>query len=177
MTIGELLERTRAGGVATAELTAARGGAGTVRFVGTCDFARGVTTLERVAEEDLRPMWIELAGDVVARTAGGEPEARVVDPGWAGRDAGRSAAGLLGVLDGLADVAVEPGGSVDVPTRAPVSWAQALVVHVTGIPVPRGSLHVGADDAGRLAELEVRPRRVLRRGPAVSHTLRLRDWR
>lgn len=176
MTVGEVLERTRAGGVAHVELVAARGSAGMVRFVGTCDFARGITTLERDAPE-LRPLWVELIGDEVGLTAGGEPEQRVVDEDWAGRDVGRSAAGLLALLESAADH--EVGGPV--PAAQPEQWVRSVVLHVTGIPLPNGrraaALQVSADGEGRLHELEVTERRLLGGAPRVTHALRLTDWR
>lgn len=176
MTVGELLERTRAGGVARAELVAARGSAGMVRFTGTCDFARGITTLERDAPE-LRPLWVELIGDEVGRTAGGEPEQRLVDEDWAGRDLGRAGAGLLGLLEPAAAQAV----TAPVPAREPERWVRAVVLHVTGIPLPSGrraaALRVTADAEGRLHELDVTERRLLGGAPRVTHALRLTDWR
>lgn len=176
MTVGELLERTRAGGVAHVELVAARGSAGMVRFVGTCDFARGVTTLERDAPE-LRPLWVELTGDEVGLTAGGEPEQRVVAEEWAGRDVGRSAVGLLALLESAAD---QPADAA-LPAAQPERWVRSVVLHVTGIPLPNGrraaALQVSVDGEGRLHELEVTERRLLGGATRVTHALRLTGWR
>lgn len=180
MTVGELLERTRAGGAAHAELVAARGTAGSVRFTGTCDFARGLTTLERDVP-DLRPLWVTLDGDEVGRTAGGEPEERHIDEAWAGHDLGRSGVGLLGLLDDLAAHELPEGGPGELPATDPAQWVRALVLHVTGIPLPNGrrvaALRVAADAEGRLGELEVTERRLLGGAPRVTHTLRLTAWR
>jgi len=178
MTVGELLQRTRAGGVAHAELTAARGGAGTVRFTGTCDFDRGVTTLERDADGP-RTLWVRLTGDEIGLTAGGEPEQRLVGDAWAGHDVGRSGAGLLALLDQVADTPLDDAGGA-LPAPAPEAWIRAVAVHVTGIPLPHGRRAAGvtvrADADGRLAEIAVTERRVLG-APRVTHALRLTDWR
>ncbi len=180
MTVGELLQRTRSGGAAHAELTAARGSAGSVRFTGTCDFARGLTTLERDAP-DLRPLWVELVGEEVGLTAGGEPEQRHVDPDWAGRDVGRSAVGLLGLLEAITEHELALGVVAELPAGDPARWVRTLVLRVTGIPLPNGrraaSLRIMADADGRLEELDVTERRLLGGAPRVTHSLRLSAWR
>lgn len=180
MTVADLLVRTRAGGAAHVELVAARPGAGAVRFSGLLDFDRGVTTLERV-DAAARPLWIELAGDEIAVTAGGEPEERVTRPAWAGRDLGRSGAGLLGLLDGLTGEALPQGAAADLAAPSTEAWVRDVVVQVTGIALPGGrratGLRVSVDRDGRLERLDVAGRRLLGGAPRVTHTLRLFDWR
>lgn len=180
MTVGKLLAATRASGAARVELVAARPGAGTVRFAGVLDFDRAITTLERV-DAAARPLWIELAGDEIAVTAGGEPEERATLPAWAGQDVGRSGAGLLGVLEGVADEALAEGAAAEIAVQPPDPWVRDVVVHVTGIALPRGrrgaTLRVSVDGQGRLERLDVAGRRLLGGAPRVTHTLRLFDWR
>lgn len=180
MTVGDLLARTRAGGAAHVELLAGRPGAGTVRFAGTLDFTRGVTSLERI-DAEARPLWVELTADEIAVTAGGDPQERIALPGWTGRDLGRSGAGLLGLLDGLAAEALPEGAAAELAAPAVPSWVRDVVVHVTGIALPGGrrdaALRVSIDRAGRLERVDVAARRLLTRTPRVTHTLRLFDWR
>jgi hypothetical protein len=180
MTVGDVLSRTRAAGAAHVELVAARPGAGCVRFAGTLDFDRGVTTLERV-DATARPLWVELAGDEVAVTAGGEPEERAALPAWEGRDLGRSGAGLLGLLDGVSAEALPESAAADMAAPATERWVRDVVVHVTGIPLPGGrrpaGLRVSMDRDGRLERLDVAARRLLGGAPRVTHTLRLSGWR
>lgn len=180
MTVGDLLTRTRAGGAAHVELVAARPGAGSVRFSGVLDFERGVTTLERV-DPGARPLWVEVAGDEIAVTAGGEPEDRRTLPTCAGRDLGRSGAGLLGLLDGLVADVLPQGAAADLAAPRPERWVRDVVVLVTGIALPGGrrptGLRVSVDRAGRLERLDVSGRRLLGAAPRVTHTLRLFDWR
>lgn len=180
MTVGDLLTRTREGGAAHVELVAARPGAGSVRFSGLLDFERGVTTLERV-DPGARPLWIEVAGDEIAVTAGGEPEDRGTLPACAGRDLGRSGAGLLGLLEGVASEALPQGAAVDLTAPRAERWVREAVVRVTGIALPGGrrstGLRVSVDGAGRLERLDVSGRRLLGTAPRVTHTLRLFDWR
>lgn len=180
MTVGDLLARTRAGAAAHVELVAARPGAGTVRFSGLIDFDRGATTLERV-DAGARPLWVELAGDEVAVTAGGEPEERVTLPAWRGRDLGRSGAGLLALLDDVVDAALPPGAAADLTVPRPAPWVRDVAVRVTGIALPGGrraiGLRVSVDRSGRLERLDVAGRRLLGTSPRVTHTLRLFDWR
>lgn len=180
MTVGDLLERTRAGGAAHVELVAARPGAGSVRFAGLLDFDRGVTTLERV-DIGARPLWVELTGEEVAVTAGGEPEERVALPAWAGRDLGRSGAGLLSLLEDVVAEALPQGAAADLAAPRAESWVRDVVVRVTGIALPGGrravGLRVSVDRTGRLERLDVAARRLLGGPPRVTHTLRLFDWR
>ncbi len=175
MTINEVLARTRAGGVAHAELTAERRGTGRVRFTGIVDFDRGLTTLEREEPAD-RPLWVELTGTEVGLTAGGEPEERVVLEEWAGRDIGRSGAGLLSLLDAVAGRAV-PAGDEEIALDRPLAWACAVTRTVTGIPVRGRALRVAVAPDGRLACVEVLEQGRVRRRTAVTHALRLFDWR
>jgi hypothetical protein len=178
-TVGDLLARTCAGGAARLELVAARPGAGSVRFTGTLDFERGVTALERV-DDTARPLWIEVAGDEVAITAGGEPEERLTPPGSAGRDLGRSGVGLLGLLEPLAGERLAEGAAAELAPQRPAPWVRDVVLQVTGIALPGGrrapELRVSCDGHGRLERLDVAGRRLLGT-PRVTHTLRLSGWR
>ncbi|MBJ7332473.1 MAG: hypothetical protein JHC95_21435 [Solirubrobacteraceae bacterium] len=143
-------------GIATIELTAHRRGAGRVAFTGTADFGRGTTTLERTAPDSR--LWIELAGDEITTILAGEPERRLIDPHWAGRDVGRSGAGVLAFSDGRPD------------------WARAVILHVTGIAPGWAGTDVQVDDVGRPVLVEIAARGLLGR-PRVTHALRLSAWR
>lgn len=175
MMINEVLARTRAGGVAHAELTAERRGTGRVRFAGVMDFDRGLTTLER-EEPAARPLWVELTGGEVGLTAGGEPEDRVALEEWDGRDIGRSGAGLLSLLDDVAGVDLPADGDA-LRLASPPSWACAVTRTVTGIPVRGRAVRLAVAPDGRLAGVEVLEHGLVRRRPTVTHALRLFDWR